>query len=171
MWQLESTQWILTVLFLCYHAGSRHYATHSVHSVSCVWVFVNPWTAACQASLSITNSWSLLRFMSIELVLPSNHLILCHPLLLLTSIFPSIRVFSNESAHQVAKVLEFWLQHQPFQWIFSSDFFRIDWFDILAVQGNLKSPLQHNSSKASIIWCSAFFMVQFSLPYMTTEKP
>ena len=87
------------------------------------------------------------------------------------SIFPSIRVFSNESAHQVAKVLEFWLQHQPFQWIFSSDFFRIDWFDILAVQGNLKSPLQHNSSKASIIWCSAFFMVQFSLPYMTTEKP
>ena len=113
---------------------------------------------ACQASLSITSSWSLLKLRSIKLVLPSNHLILCCPLLLMPSIFPSIRVFSKESVlhHQVAVVLE--LQHWSFQWIFRLISFRIDWLDLLAVQGTLKSLLQHHSSKASI-----FFGAQLSL--------
>ena len=144
----------------------------SVQSLSPVWLFVTPWTTACQASLSITNSWSLLKPMSIESVMPSNHLILCRPLLLLPSIFPSIRVFSNESA------LGIWW---PKYW--SSSFsispsnehpglisFRMDWLDLLAVQGTLKSLLQHHSSKESILRCSAFFIVQLSHPYMTTGK-
>ena len=133
---------------------------------------MTPWTAACQASLSITNSWSLLKPMSIELVMPSNHLILCHPLLLLPSIFPSIRVFSNESALHIR-----W----PKYWSCSFNIspsnehpglisFRMDWLDLLAVQGTLKSLLQHHSSKVSILWCSAFFIVQLSHPYMTTGK-
>ena len=124
-----------------------------------------------QASLSITNSWSLLKPMSIASVMLSNHLILCHPLLLLPSIFPSIRVFFQwvSSWHQVAKVLEFQLQHQSFQWIFRTDiFFKIDWFDLLAVQGTLESLLQHHSSKASILRRSVFFTVQISHPYVTT---
>ena len=131
-----------------------------------------PWTATCQASLSITNSQSLLKLMSIELVMPSNHLILCHPLLLAPSIFPSIRVFSNESVLRIR-----W----PKDWSFSFSIspsnkysglvsFRMDWLDLLAVQGTLKSLLQYHSSKASILRCSAFFMVQFSNPYMTTGK-
>ena len=105
--------------------------------------------------------------------MPSSHLILCRPLLLLPSIFPSIRVFSNESvlhSHQVAKVLEFQLQHQSFQWIFKTDFLRMDWLDLLAVQGTLKSLLQCHSSKASILWHSAFFIDQISHPYVTTGK-
>ena len=133
---------------------------------------VTPWTAACQASLSITNSWRLLKLMSIESVMPSNHLILCHPLLLLPSIFPNIRVFSNESVLCIR-----W----PEGWNFSFSIrrsnvysglisFRIDWFDLLAIQGTLRSPLQHHSSKASILWCSAFSVVQLSHPYMTTAK-
>jgi len=120
---------------------------------------VTPWTAACQASLSITNSQSLLKLMSIESVMSSNHLILCHPLLLLTSIFPSIRVFSNESVLCIR-----W----PKYWIFSFSIspsneysgmisFRMNWLDLLAIQGTLKSLLQHHSSKASILQCSAFF--------------
>ena len=124
----------------------------------------------CQASLSITNSQSLLKLTSFELVMPSNHLILCHPLLLLSSIFPSIRVFSNESALRIR-----W----PKYWSFSFSIipskehpglisFRMDWLDLLAVQGTLKSLLQHHSSKASILWHSAFFTVQISHPYMTT---
>ena len=131
----------------------------SVQLLSHVRLFATQWTAACQASLSIANSRSLLKLISIESVIPSNHLILCHPLLLLPSIFPSIRVFPNEfsSLHQVAKVLEFQLQHQSSQWIFRTDFFRIDWSDLLAVQGTFKSLLQHHSLKASILWCSAFF--------------
>ena len=133
---------------------------------------MTPWTAACQASLSITNSRSLLKLMSIELVMPSNHLILCHPLLLLPSIFPSIRVFSNESALCIR-----W----PNNWSFSFNIspsneysglisFRMDWLDLLAAHGTLKSLLQHHSSKASILRCSAFFIVQLSHPYMTTRK-
>ena len=114
---------------------------------------------------------SSLKLMSIESVMPSNHLILCCPLFLLPPIPPNIRVFSNESVLQVAKVLEFQLQHHSFQFTNSGLIsFRIDWFDLLAVQGTLKSPLQHHSSKASILRRSAFFTVQLSHPYMTTGK-
>ena len=141
------------------------------------WVISNsllqtPLTASCQASLSITNSQSLLKLMSTESVMPYNHLIFCHPLLLPPSIFPSIRVFSNESV-----LLIRW----PKYWSFSFNIspsneysglisFKIDWFDLLAIQGSLKSLLQHHSSKASILQCSAFFTVQLSHPYMTTGK-
>ena len=144
----------------------------SVQLLSRVRLFANPWTAACQASLSITNSRSSPKLMSIVTVMPSNHLILCRPLLLLPSIFPSIRVFSNES------VLHIWW---PKYWSFSFSIspsneysglisFRIDWLDLLVVQGTLKSLPQHHSSKASILWHSAFFIVQLSHPYMTTGK-
>ena len=130
---------------------------------------MTPWTAAC---LSFTISWSFLKLMSIESVMPSNHLIRCRPLLLLPSIFPIIRVFSKESALHIR-----W----PNYWCFifsispSSEYsrlisFRIDWFDLLAVQGSFKSLLQHHGPKASILWRSAFFMVQLSHPYMTTGK-
>ena len=140
-------------------------------SLSCVLLFVTPWTAAHQASLSITNSRSLLRLMSIELVMSSNHLILCGPLLLSPSIFASIKIFSNESALHIR-----W----PVYWSFSlsispsSEYsglisFRIDWFD-LAVQRTLKSLLQQHNLKASILWRSTFFLVQPSHPYMTTGK-
>ena len=133
-----------------------------------------PWTAACQDSLSITNSRSLLKLMSIELVMPSNHLILCRPLLFLLSIFPSIRVFSNESALHIRwpKYWSFSLSISPSNEYSGLISFRIDWFDLLAVQGTLKSLLQPHSSKALILQCSAFFMVQLSHPYMTIpEKP
>ena len=133
----------------------------SVQSPSHIRLFVTPWTAAHQASLSITNSQSLLKLMFIESVMPSNHLILCCPLLFLPSIFPSIRVFSNESALHIRwpKYWSFSLSINP-----SSEFsglisFRFDWFDLFAVQGALKSLLQNHSSKASIIWCSPFFIV------------
>ena len=136
--------------------------SQSVQSLSRVQLFATPWTAACQASLSIANSWSLLRLMSIETAMPSNHLILCHPLHLLPSIFPSIRVFSNESALPIM-----WRKYWSFSFIISpsNDYsglisFKIDCFDILAVQGTLKSFLQHYSSKASILQHSTFFMVQ-----------
>ena len=142
---------------------------YSVQLLSCVWLFMTPQTAAGQASLSIANSLSLLKLMSIESVMPSNDLILQCPLLLLPSIFPRNKVFSSES-HQVDKVLELQLQHQSFQWIFWLISFRIDWVDLLAVQGTLKSLLQHHSLKASILRSSAFFMVQLSHPYMTTGK-
>ena len=145
----------------------------SVQSLSCVRLFATPWTAAHQASLSITNSWSLLKLMSIDSVMPSNHLILCRPLLLLPPIPPNIRIFSNESALRMR-----W----PKYWCFSFSIipskehprlisFRMDWLDLLAVQGTLKSLLQHYNSKASIPWCSALFIVQLSHPYMTTGKP
>ena len=141
--------------------------THSVMSDS-----VTSWTAAHQASLSITNSWSLLKLMSIESVMPSNHLILCHPILLLPSILPSIRVFCNESVLRIS-----WPKYGSFHFTISSSneysrliSFRTDWFDILAVQGALKSLVQHHSSKASILQCSALFMVQLSHPYMTSGK-
>ena len=129
-------------------------------------------TAACQASLSITNSRSLLKLMSIESVMPSNHLVLCGPLLLPPSIFPSIRVFSNESALHIRwpKYWSFSFNISPSNEYSGLISFRMDWLDLLAIQGNLKSLLQHHSSKASIRWCSAFFIVQLSYPYMTTGK-
>ena len=133
---------------------------------------LSPWTAACQSTLSITNSQSLFKFMSIKSVIPSNHLILCHPLLLLPSIFASSRVFSNESVLHMK-----W----PEYWSFSFSIspcnehsrlisFRMDWLDLLAVQGTLKSLVQHHSSKASVLRCSAFFTVQLSHPSMTTGE-
>ena len=140
----------------------------SVQSLSRVQLFATP----CQASLSVTNSRSLLKLRSIKSVIPSNHLTLCHPLLLLPSIFPSIRVFSNESALHIR-----W----PKYWSFSFNIspsnehpglisFRMDWLDLLAVKGTLKCLLQHHSSKASILLCSAFFIVQLSHPYVTTGE-
>ena len=131
---------------------------------------MTPWTAACQASLSITNSKNLLKLMSTELVMPSNHLILCHPLLLLPSIFPSIRVFSNESVLCLRWPKYFSFSISPFNEYSGLISFRMDWLDLLAVQGTLKSLLQHHSSKASILWHSDFFIVQVSHPYMTTGK-
>ena len=129
-----------------------------------------PWTAEPKASLSITNSWSLLKLISIELVMPSNHLILCCPLLLLASVFPSIRVFSNESVLCIR-----WPKYWSFSISPSNEYsglisFRMDWFNLLAVQGTLKSLLQHHSSKASILQHLAFFIVQLSHPYMTPGK-
>ena len=144
----------------------------SIQSLSHVPLFVTPWTATRQASLSFTISWSLLKFTSTELVMSSNHLVLCRPLLFLPSVLPSIGVFSNESV-----LLIRW----PKYWSFSFNIspsnehpglisFRMDWLDLLAVQGTLKSLLQHHSLKASILQCSAFFMVQLSHLYMTTGK-
>ena len=143
-----------------------------VQSLSHVQFFATPWTVACQASLSITNSWSLLKLMSFESVMPSNHLILCHPLFLLPSVFPSIRVFSNELALCIR-----WPKYWSFSFGISPSneysgliSFRNGWFDLLAVQRTLKSLLQHHSSKASLFQCSAFFMIQLLHAYMTTGK-
>ena len=132
-----------------------------------------PQTAACQASLSITNSWSLFKLMSIESVMPSNHLILCSPLLLLPSIFPSIRVLSNESAFHIRwpKYLSLGFNFRPSNEHPGLISFRMDWVDLLAVQGTFKSLLQHHSSTASILRHSAFFIVQLSHLYMNTGKP
>ena len=144
----------------------------SVQSPSCVWLFVTPQTTACQASLSITNSQSLLKLMSIESVMPFNHLILCHPLLLLPSIFPSIRVFSSESVLCIGwpKYWSFSFNISPSNEYSGLISIRMGWLDLLAVQGTLKCLLQHHSSKASILPCSAFFIVQLLHPYMTTGK-
>ena len=148
------------------------YKCFSQFSVSVVLDSATPWAAACQGSLSIINSWSSLKLMSIESVMPSNHLILCCPLLLPPSIFPSIRVFSKESVLYIR-----WPKYWSFSFSISPSSgypglmaFRMDWLDLLAVQGTLKSLLQHHTSKASILLCSAFFTVQFSHPYMTTRK-
>ena len=145
----------------------------SVQSLSRVWLFATPWMAARQASLSITNSCSLLKLMSIESVMPSIHLILCRPLLLLPSILPSIRVFSNESTlcMRWSKYWSFSFSIIPSKEIPGLISFRMDWLDLLAVQGTRKNLLQHHSSKASILQHSAFFTVQLSHPYMTTGKP
>ena len=144
----------------------------SVQFSRSVQLFVTPWTAARQASLSITSSRMLLKLMSIESVMPSNHLILCCPLFLLPSIFPSIRVFSNESVLHIR-----WPKYWSFNFSISPSnkysgliSFRMDWLDLLAVQRTLKRLLQHHSSEASILWCSAFFIFQLSHPYMTTGK-
>ena len=144
-----------------------------VQLLSCVQLFATPWTAAREASLSITSSWRLLTLMTIESVMPSNHLILCHSLLLLPSNFPSIMVFSSESVLHI-KWPKYWSFGFGFSISPSSEYsglisFRIEWLD-LAVQGTLKSLLQHHSSKASIPWCSAFFMVHLSHPYRTAGK-
>ena len=141
----------------------------SVQSLSRVRLFVTPWTTACQASLSITNSWSLPKLMFIESMMPSNHLILCRSLLLLPSILPSIRVFSNESALQMRwpKYWSFSFNKSPSNEHPGLISFRMDWLDLLKVQGTLKSLFQHHSSKASVLLCSAFFTVQLSHPYMT----
>ena len=150
--------------------GSSQFS--SVQLLSHVQLFATPWTAAHQASLSMTNSWGPPKPMFIESVMASNHLILCRPLLLLPSIFPSIRVFSNESALRIR-----WPKYWSFSFSISPPgehpgliSFRRDWLDLLAIQGTLKSLLQHHSSKASVLQCSAFFIVQLSHPYMTTEK-
>ena len=144
----------------------------SAQSLSCVWLFATPGTTARQASLSITNCWSLPKPMSIESVMPSNHLILCCPLLLSPSINPSIGVFSNESVLHIR-----WPKYWSFNFSISPSneysgliSFRMDWLDLLAVQGTFKSLLQHHSSKASVLQHSAFFMVQLPHPYMTTGK-
>ena len=144
----------------------------SVQSLSCVRLFATPWTTACQASLSITNSRSPPKPMSIESMMPSSHLILCNPLLLLPSIFPSIRVFSNESALRIRwpKYWNFNFNISPANEHSGLISFRMDQLDLLAVQGTFKSLLQHHSSKASILQCSDFFIVQLSHPYMTTGK-
>ena len=151
--------------------GWQRHHFRSVQWLSPVQLFVTPWTAACQASLSITNSQSLLKLMTIESVMTSNHLILCHPLLLPPSIFPSIRVFSNELVLQIR-----WLKYWSFSFSISLSnkysgliSFRINWFDLLAVQGTLRN-LQHYSSKALILRHSAFFIVQLSHPNRTTGK-
>ena len=153
-------------------AFSCAYHFSSIQLLSHVQIFATPWTAACQAFLSITNSQSLLKLMPIESVRPSKHLILCCPLLLLPSIFPSIRVFSNESTLRIR-----WPKYWSFSFSISPSneysgliSLRMDWLDLLAVQGTLKSLLQHHSSKASILRRSDFFTVQLSHPYMTTGK-
>ena len=144
----------------------------SVQSLSSVQIFATPWTAACQASLSIKNYQSLPKLRSIGSVMLSNHLILCCPLLLLPSIFPSIRVFSKQSVLHIRwpKFWSFSLSISPSNEHPGLISFRMDWLDLLAVQGTLKTLLQHHSPKASILWCSAFFIVQLSHPYMTTGK-
>ena len=159
---------------LIHFAGSplgSYFQFNSVQLLSCVRLFVSPWTAALQASLSITNSRSFLKLMSNKPVMPSNHLILCHPLFP-PSVFPSIRVFSNDSVLRIR-----WPEYWSFSFNISPSndhsgliSFRMDWFDLLAVQGALKSLLLHHSSKASILQHSAFFIVQLSYPYMTTGK-
>ena len=151
-------------------------AFSSTQLLSCVWLFAAPWTAACQASLSFTNSWALFKLMFIESVMPSNQLILCYPLLLLPSIFSQHQGLYRwvSSLHQVDEVLEFQLRHQSFALVCNEYSglisFKIDWLDLLAIQGTLKSPLQHHSSRGSILGCSAFFIVQLIHPFMTTRK-
>ena len=162
----------LELTVVVYFSSSKWVHFSSVQSISCVRLLATPWAAARQASLSVTNSQRLCKLMSIESVMPSSHLILCHPLLLPPSIFHSIRVFTNESV--------LWIRW-PEYWSFSFNIspsneysglisFRMDWLYLLAVQGTLESLLQHHSSKASTLQCSAFFMVQLSHPYMTTGK-
>ena len=143
-----------------------------VQSLSCVRLFETPWTAAHQVSLSFTISWSLLKLLSIKSVMPSNHLVLCYSLLLLPSVLPSIRILSSESALCVR-----WPKYWGFNFNISTSneysgliSFRMDWLDLLAVQGTLKSLLQHHSSKASVLWCSAFLILQLSQLYMTSGK-
>ena len=152
---------------------SDAFSVFSVQSLSRVQLFVTPWTAARQASLSITNARSLLKLISIELVMLSNHLILCRPLLLLPSIFPNINVFFNDSVLHIR-----WPKYRSFSFSISPSneysgliSFRQDWLDLPSVQGTLKSLLQHHSLKASILQRSAFFIVQLSHPYMSTGKP
>ena len=160
----------------CKHSESpaftRRVSVGSVQSLCRVQLFVTPWTAACQASLSFTDFWSLLKLMSIESQMLSNHLILCLPSLLLPSVFPSIRIFSSESVLCIRwpKYWSFSFSVSPSNEYSGMISFRIGWLDLLAVQGTLKSLFQQHSSKASFLWCSAFFTVQLSHPSMTTGK-
>ena len=165
----EQKEVLLLVLFK--NAGDRIIFS-SVQSFSRVRLFATPWTAARHSSLSITKSQSLLKLMSIELVMPSNHLILCRPLLLPPSIFPGIRVISNESVLHIRwpKDWRFGFSISPSNEYSGLISFRMDWLDLLAVRGTLKSLLQHHSLKASILWHSAFFIVQLSHPHVTTGK-
>ena len=167
LWSHITLTWKPALLWL-------HLYKSSVQSLSRIRLFETPWTAAHQPSLSITNSWSLLKFMFTESVMPSNHLILYSPLLLPPSIFPSIRVFSNESVLHIRwprpKYWTFNFSISPSNKYSGLIYFRMDWLDLLAVQGTLKSLLQNHSSKASILQCSGFIMVQLSPPYMTTGK-
>ena len=157
-----------------YLAHSKYYVVivQSVQSLSCVRLFATPWTAACQASLFITNSQSLLKLMSIESVMPSNHLILCRPLLLLPSIFPSIRVFSDEPVLHIRwpKYCSFSFSISPSNEYSGLISFRMDWLNLLAVQGTLKESSPIPQFKSIGLQHSAFFTVQLSHPYMTTEK-
>ena len=176
---IKSCLFLIQWTFIKHTLFYKHFISHkkqkkfsSIQSLSCVRLFATPWTAAHQASLSITNSWSLLTLMSFESVMPSNHLILCHPLLLLTSIFPSIRVFSNESILHIRwpKIWSF-----SFSISLSDEYsglisFRMDWLNLSAVQGTLKSFPQHLSSRTSVLSCSPFFTVHLSHPYMTIGK-
>ena len=159
--------------FGCLHPRCAFPTFSSVQSLSRVRLFATPWITARQASLSITNSRSLLKLMPIKSVMPSSHLILCRPLLLLPPIPPSIRVFSSESTlwHEVAKVLEFQLQHQSFQWTPRTDLFRMDWLDLLALQGTLRSLLQNHSSKASIFRHSCSSQSNSHIHTWPLEKP
>ena len=175
MWQiLPHVYNIYLILLLPIYTWITYFSNtfSSVQSLSHVRLFVTAWTTSRQASLSITNSRSPPKPMSIVSVMPSNHLILCHPLLLLPSVFPSIRVFSNESTLRIG-----WPKYWSFSFSISPSnehpgliSFRMDWLDLLVVQETLKSLLQHHSSKASVLLCSAFFIVQLSHPYMTTGK-
>ena len=152
----------------------RHWLLNTVvaQSLCPAQLFATPWTAACQASLPFTISWSLLKLMSIESVMPSNHLILCCPLLLLPPILPSIRIFSTESVlcMRCPKYWSFSFSISPSNEYSGLISFMMDWLELLAVQGTLNSFLQHHISKASMLWCSAFFMVYFSGPHMTNGK-
>ena len=165
---------ILKIGKVCNNNVTEQYSVQfsSVHSLSRVWLFVTPWIAARKASLTITNSQSSLRLTSIKSVMPSSHLILCCPLLLLPPSPPTIRVFSNESTLRMRwpKYWSFSFSIIPSKEIPGLISFRMDWLDLLAVQGALKSLLQHHSSKASILRRSAFFTVQLSHPYITTGK-
>ena len=169
--------WIITrniyISSFCTYVFSLRYQFISVQLLSHVRLFATPWMAARQASLSITNSRSSPKLLFIESVMPSSHLILCFPLLLLPTIPPSIRVFSNELTLRMGwpKYWSFCFSISPSKEIPGLISFRMDWLDLLAVQGTLKSLLWHYSSKASILWCSAFFTVHLSHPYMTTGKP
>ena len=172
-WIIKKAREFQKTVYFCFidYAKALDYVS-SVQLLSCVWLFATPWSAARQAPLSITNSRSSPRPTFIKSVMPSSHLILCRPLLLLPSIFPSIRVFSNESALHIR-----WPKHWSFSFNISPSnehpeliSFRMNWLHLLAVQGTLKSRLQHHSLKASILWHSAFFIVHLSHPYMTTGK-
>ena len=164
--RFQKNHWEELLVFLLNMTGREHPQAKkviqfsSVQFLSRVWLFVTPWAAACQASLSITNSRSLLKLTSIKSVTPSNHLILCRPLLLLPSIFPSIRVSSNESVLHIRwpKYWSFSFSISPSNEYSGPISFRMDWLDLLAVQGTFKSLLQHHSSKVSVLWCSAFFL-------------
>ena len=168
----EKKKRIYELSLSCYVIQVTLLMAYSVQSLSHVQLFVTPLAAPRQTSLSITNSWSLLKLMSIKSVMPSNHLILCRTLLLLPSVFPSIRVFSSESVLHIR-----WPKYWSFSFSISPSneysgliSFRMDWLDLLAVQGTLKSLLQHHSPKASTLRCSTFCIVQLSHPYVTTEK-